>query len=56
MDRLPRRQNGCLTLRVLPDGAFTDYASQRRILVALDSAGACVGYLLYRVAKGTATV
>lgn len=44
------------TLGFLPDGAFTDYASQRRILVALDSAGACVGYLLYRIAKGRATV
>ncbi|MBN2475472.1 MAG: PIN domain-containing protein [Pirellulales bacterium] len=44
------------TLGFLPDGAFTDYASQRRILAVLDSAGDCVGYLLYRVAKGRATV
>ena len=44
------------TLGFLPDGAFTDYASQRRILVALDSADTCVGYLLYRVTRGRATV
>ncbi|MHB1035017.1 MAG: PIN domain-containing protein [Pirellulales bacterium] len=44
------------TLGFLPEGAFVDYASQRHILVALDSSGACVGYLLYRVTKGKATI
>lgn len=44
------------TLGFLPEGAFVDYASQRHILVALDSSGVCVGYLLYRVTKGKATI
>ena len=44
------------TLGYLPDGAFLDYASQHRILVALDSSTACVGYLLYRVTKDKATI
>lgn len=44
------------TLGFLPEGAFVDYASQRHILVALDSSGACAGYLLYRVTKGKATI
>jgi hypothetical protein len=44
------------TLGYLPDGAFVDYASQHRILVAQDSLGECVGYLLYRVTKGKATI
>lgn len=44
------------TLGFLPEGAFVDYASQRHILVALDSSGECVGYLLYRITKGKATI
>jgi ribosomal protein S18 acetylase RimI-like enzyme len=44
------------SLGYLPDGAFLEYASQRRILVAEDSSRACVGYLLYRVTKGKATI
>ena len=44
------------TLGFLPEGAFVDYASQRHILVALDSSGVCAGYLLFRVSKGKATI
>lgn len=44
------------TLGFLPEGAFVDYASQQHILVALDLSGECVGYLLYRVTKGKATI
>ena len=44
------------TLGFLPEGAFIDYASQRHILVALDSSDKCVGYLLYRVTKNKATI
>ena len=44
------------TLGYMPDGAFLEYASQRRILVAQDPSGACVGYLLYRVTKRKATI
>ncbi len=44
------------TLGYLPDGAFLDYASQHRILVAVDSSRACVGYLLYRVTKDKAKI
>ena len=43
-------------LGFLPDGAFIDYASRRHALVDLDSSGACVGYLLYRVTKDKATI
>lgn len=44
------------TLGFLPEGAFTDYARKRHILVALDSAGCCAGYLLYRVVRDKATI
>ena len=43
------------TLGFLPDGAFHDYAQERRVLVALDG-GQCVGYLLYRVVRDKAAV
>lgn len=36
------------TLGNLPRGAFEERAASRQILVALDSQGGCVGYLLYR--------
>ncbi|AFZ04540.1 GNAT family N-acetyltransferase [Calothrix sp. PCC 6303] len=36
------------TLGNLPKGAFEERAAHRQILVALDSEGSCVGYLLYR--------
>ena len=44
------------TLGFFPDGAFADYAHQRQIIVAQDASGECVGYLLYRVSKGKATI
>lgn len=44
------------TLGFLPDGAFDDYARERHILVALDSAAKCVGYLLYRIVRDRATI
>ncbi|MEA5574179.1 GNAT family N-acetyltransferase [Calothrix sp. UHCC 0171] len=36
------------TLGNFPKGAFEEHAARRQILVALDSEGSCVGYLLYR--------
>lgn len=44
------------TLGFLPDGAFLDYARQRRVVVALNDKGACVGYLLYRMVRDHATI
>ena len=44
------------TLGYLPDGAFLEYASKHRILVAQDSSGVVVGYILYRVTKDKATI
>lgn len=44
------------TLGFLPEGAFTEYASRRHILVALGPGEDCVGYLLYRIARGRATI
>jgi GNAT superfamily N-acetyltransferase len=44
------------TLGFFPDGAFADHARNRWILVAQDSSEACVGYLLYRVAKERAVI
>ncbi|MBC1240898.1 GNAT family N-acetyltransferase, partial [Nostoc sp. 2RC] len=39
------------TLGNFPKGAFEERAACRQILVALDSEGACVGYLLYRYSR-----
>ncbi len=44
------------TLGFLPEGAFDDYARERHILIALESAGGCAGYLLYRVVRDKATI
>lgn len=39
------------TLGNFPKGAFEDHATRRQILVALDSGGSCIGYLLYRPSR-----
>src|SRR6266568_3064076 len=44
------------TLGFFPKGAFEEYARLRQIIVALDSDGNCLGYLLHRVARGRATI
>lgn len=44
------------TLGFFPEGAFTDYAARRRILVALSPSGQCLGYLLYRETRGHALI
>lgn len=37
------------TLGFFPDGAFEEYAAKKQIVVAVDSAGAFIGYLLFRI-------
>lgn len=44
------------TLGFFPRGAFEEHARLRQILVALGSSGECLGYLLYRVARGRAAI
>jgi len=44
------------TLGFLPDGGFQDYARDRHVVVALDGADQCVGYLLYRVVRDRAAI
>ena len=44
------------TLGFFPDAAFNEYAARKQILIALDSDGDCIGYLLYRVSHMKATV
>ncbi len=44
------------TLGFFPKGAFVDHAKLRRIIAALEPDGNCLGYLLYRVARGRATM
>lgn len=44
------------TLGFLPRGAFEEHARLRQIIVALDSDDNCLGYLLYRVARGRASI
>jgi predicted nucleic acid-binding protein/GNAT superfamily N-acetyltransferase len=44
------------TLGFFPDGAFRDYAHDRRIFIALDELNKCVGYLMFRVGRDRATV
>jgi len=44
------------TLGFFPKGAFEEHAKLRQIIVALDAGGSCFGYLLYRVARGRATI
>lgn len=43
-------------LGFFPKGAFQQHANQRSIIVALDDSNTCVGYLLYRVARGRAAI
>ncbi|MFZ2444801.1 MAG: GNAT family N-acetyltransferase [Syntrophobacteraceae bacterium] len=38
-------------LGFFPEGAFDEYAARKQILVALDPAGNCIGYLLYRISR-----
>ena len=44
------------TLGFFPNGAFEEHAKLRQIIVALESSGDCLGYLLYRVARGRAAI
>lgn len=44
------------TLGFFPKGAFEEHARRRQIIVALDGSAECMGYLLYRVARGRATI
>ena len=44
------------TLGFFPKGAFEEHARLRQIIVALDSDGDCLGYLLYRTARGRAAI
>lgn len=44
------------TLGFFPKGAFEEHVRLRQVIVATDSAGQCLGYLLYRVARGRATI
>jgi len=44
------------TLGFFPKGAFEEHAKLRQIIVALESDGNCLGYLLYRIARGRATI
>jgi GNAT superfamily N-acetyltransferase len=43
------------TLGFFPEGAFDDYAHRGQILGAIDDKK-CIGYLLYRVSRGRATI
>lgn len=44
------------TLGFFPRGAFEEHAKLRQLVVALDDGGDCLGYVLYRVARGRASV
>ncbi len=44
------------TLGFFPKGAFEEHAKLRQIIVALEADGNCLGYLLYRVARGRASI
>ena len=44
------------TLGFLPNGAFEDYAADRRIIVATTRENALAGYLLYRITRNTAFI
>lgn len=43
-------------LGFFPKGAFEEHAKRKQILLALDSGGGCLGYLLYRIARGRASI
>ena len=44
------------TLGFFPKGAFEEHAKLRRIVVALGSDGSCLGYLLFRIGRGRASI
>lgn len=44
------------TLGFFPKGAFEEHAKLGQIIVALDASENCLGYLLYRVARGRAAI
>src|SRR6185503_6940914 len=44
------------TLGFFPKGAFEEHAKLRRIIAALESDGIFLGYLLFRIARGRATI
>jgi GNAT superfamily N-acetyltransferase/predicted nucleic acid-binding protein len=44
------------TLGFFPKGAFEEHAKLRRIIVALESDGTCLGYLLFRIGRGRASI
>lgn len=44
------------TLGFLPKGGYLDYAREKRVVVALDDGGNCVGYFLYRIVRDKAVV
>ncbi len=44
------------TLGFFPKGAFEDHAKLRQVIVALDAEENCLGYILYRVARGRASI
>ena len=44
------------TLGFFPKGAFEEHAKLRQIFIALDADGNCLGYLLYRIARGRASI
>ena len=44
------------TLGFFPKGAFEEHAKLRQIFIALDAVGNCLGYLLYRIARGRASI
>ncbi|MEK7678005.1 MAG: hypothetical protein AAB676_19410 [Verrucomicrobiota bacterium] len=44
------------TLGFFPKGAFEEHAKLRQLVVALDDGGNCLGDVLYRVARGRASV
>ena len=44
------------TLGFFPRGAFEEHARNRHIIAAIDHAGSCVGYILYRISRGRASI
>lgn len=44
------------TLGFFPKGAFEEHAKLRQIIAAIESDGNCLGYILYRIARGRATI
>ena len=53
---LALHKHNARTLGFLPKGAFEEHARLHQIIVALDGTGDCLGYLLYRVARGRAAI